>query len=122
MTDCPKFPGLPVPKPYLEPYQRQEWFYLSPSCTYSKNPLTHNNNNNNTRENYKPPTYPKPLDRTLRSVPAFDSNNQSPLQTNVIYIARAKPGGTYYAFPDAYSSFPYMPCVYPNTSTETYNS
>lgn len=114
MTDCPRFPSAPIPRSYLEPYQRQEWFYLSPQCTYSKNPLI--------RENYQPPSYPAPMNRTLRPVHAFDSNRNAPLQTNVIYIARQKPGSTYYAFPDAYSSFPYMPCVYPNTSTETYST
>uniref|UniRef100_A0A6C0K597 Uncharacterized protein n=1 Tax=viral metagenome TaxID=1070528 RepID=A0A6C0K597_9ZZZZ len=118
MTDCPNFSGVPIPRPYLEPYQRQEWFYLSPKCTYSQNPLTASSQ----RENYKPPSYPTPMNRTLQPVPAFQSNSNSPLQTNVIYIARPKPGGTYYAFPDAYSSFPYMPCVYPNTSTETYST
>jgi hypothetical protein len=39
-----------------------------------------------------------------------------PTQTNVFYFIPEQSSSTYYKYPNAYPAFPYMPCVFPNTS------
>jgi len=44
-----------------------------------------------------------------------------PLKTDVIYFNKSPTGTTYYAYPNAYPAYPYLPCVFPNTSSESYS-
>jgi hypothetical protein len=44
-----------------------------------------------------------------------------PIKTDVIYFKKSPTGTTYYAYPNAYPAYPYMPCVFPNTSSESYS-
>lgn len=44
-----------------------------------------------------------------------------PIKTNVIYFNKSPNDTAYYAYPNAYPAYPYLPCVFPNTSSESYS-
>jgi hypothetical protein len=144
--DCNKITGLPIPKAYREAYETQGWFYNTPDCTYGKNPPSDFNYcgprapvTTTTKENYTTIT-PKQTQQSesqqgldyimnasnqmqpgkLRPLPKQDIP-YIPIQTDVIYFQKSPTDGTYYAYPNAYPAYPYMPCVFPNTSSESYS-
>ena len=53
---------------------------------------------------------------TYSQFPTKQSFFAPPQQTNVFYYLPEKSSSTYFAYPNAYPSFPYTPCVFPNTS------
>lgn len=53
---------------------------------------------------------------TYCQFPSGTATYQAPSQTNVFYFSAPRPNGNYFPVADAYPSFPYTPCLFPNTS------
>jgi len=129
--DCNKITGFPIPKAYREAYETQGWYYNTPDCTYCKNPPT--------RENYAPENSVQRAQRESNQALDFVINETKklepgkllpipaeekpyiPITTDVIYFNKSPTTSTYYAYPNAYPAYPYLPCVFPNTSSESYS-
>ena len=139
--DCNKINGLPIPKIYREAYENQGWFYNTPDCTYCKTPPSNFQYCGGSRENYTHVSLTRNniqqnkanqgLDKIIQTsknlqpgkllpLPAKDIP-YIPIQTDVIYFQKSPTDSTYYAYPNAYPAYPYMPCVFPNTSSESYS-
>lgn len=71
-------------KTYIDPYEKQSFFYRSPHCTYSQFPPS-----------------------SVRGTPPQQDGN-------VFYFSQRKNNtGNYFLYTQAYPSSPYVPCMFP---------